>query len=496
MSADGQSKRTAARDPWRDLAAVAFLAANLSWLIPWYRALTLAEHQVSDFSVALLLAVCFLVTYLLTRVLFFLSIKPAIVRPLLAGVLIVAEWIALHSLLNLADPLLDLSSAYLPGGVLSLGLLIPDQVVVAAFVLYLWWLALRFGRDIPSPRLAMAQFRFGLLLHLVFVAVNAVEKLLDPTVVLLIFLPASLLGLAGARIADASRRLGGLVSPFNRGWLGSLVLAIVLVVALAIAGGLLFEAEIGPLALGAIRTAISGLLAFLATPAFLLAYLIGDRLKLLWAQLAGPEQQEAMGTVAPPMSSQGEFTPEGVPLLTQLGQWLAHFQTLFLWLFLLILIVLLIRGFWVVRQRWELIPLELAERQVGDPVEGLRRTLNLQGIMERLRQMRWRYVDRLRAAERIRYIYASLLDLCTDLEVPRQAAQTPLEFLPELENTFATLKGEVGDITRAYVRVRYGEMLETPEEVQLVESGWEQVQREGKRLLRELKAKKLVPKLP
>ena len=87
----------------------------------------------------------------------------------------------------------------------------------------------------------------------------------------------------------------------------------------------------------------------------------------------------------------------------------------------------------------------------------------------------------MQAAERVRFIYAQLMDLCEKLEAPRAAAETPLEFLPELQKLFPEQKAEAETITRAYLRVRYGEFAEDKESLQEVIRAWEELSSAGEK---------------
>jgi hypothetical protein len=84
------------------------------------------------------------------------------------------------------------------------------------------------------------------------------------------------------------------------------------------------------------------------------------------------------------------------------------------------------------------------------------------------------------AAAKIRRIYARMMDMANKLGVPRPPASTPLEFQPILEEMLPDAKEDVGLITAAYLRVRYGEIPETNEEIEQVENAWEQVRTTGK----------------
>jgi hypothetical protein len=79
------------------------------------------------------------------------------------------------------------------------------------------------------------------------------------------------------------------------------------------------------------------------------------------------------------------------------------------------------------------------------------------------------------------------MELSERLGDPRPAAQTPLEFMPTLETTYPGREEDLDDITRAYLRVRYGELPETRQEVDLVEEAWERVRLQGMEQLNEKK---------
>jgi hypothetical protein len=83
---------------------------------------------------------------------------------------------------------------------------------------------------------------------------------------------------------------------------------------------------------------------------------------------------------------------------------------------------------------------------------------------------------RKRAAERIRRIYADLMGLVDEMGHPRVPAQTPLEFLATLDGIFPEMKTQTRVITNAYLRVRYGEIPETSDEIAEVETAWMEIQ--------------------
>jgi hypothetical protein len=106
----------------------------------------------------------------------------------------------------------------------------------------------------------------------------------------------------------------------------------------------------------------------------------------------------------------------------------------------------------------------------------------LRSMQERARQAfdgvaRMNPAARLIAAARIRIIYARLLRLGTRLGEPRAPAATPIEYLECLARVFPAAQDELELITNAYLRVRYGELPETREQVEEVESAWAIIRR-------------------
>lgn len=77
----------------------------------------------------------------------------------------------------------------------------------------------------------------------------------------------------------------------------------------------------------------------------------------------------------------------------------------------------------------------------------------------------------------IRSIYASMAAYAAALGYPRHEAQTPYEYLATLKRIFPYAQTEVTAITEAYIRVHYGELPETKEELQHVRACWKRLQR-------------------
>ncbi len=82
-----------------------------------------------------------------------------------------------------------------------------------------------------------------------------------------------------------------------------------------------------------------------------------------------------------------------------------------------------------------------------------------------------------RTAVSIIKIYQQMIQIGSEVGYPRDAAETPYEYLTTLVKLWPDRKKEVQLITRAYVKVRYGEFPETKEEFEAIKSAWEQVKK-------------------
>jgi hypothetical protein len=118
----------------------------------------------------------------------------------------------------------------------------------------------------------------------------------------------------------------------------------------------------------------------------------------------------------------------------------------------------------------------------------LNRLGNTREALARLTDLKHR--QRLRAAARIRQVYADLMDLCASLGQPRKEAETPLEYLPQLKRLFPQMQAEAMLITHAYNAIRYGQLPETQQEVNEVEVSWQKIKSAGRELASELKQAK------
>jgi hypothetical protein len=247
-------------------------------------------------------------------------------------------------------------------------------------------------------------------------------------------------------------------------------LVVILTVGGAAAASSLLSGQFGRVgsALGWLAQAI---LYVLGLPVLLLAYLIDPLLSRMQSGMGSlPEQKVLLPT------PQIVTADPGDPLLTGPGisfaspEWVLP---VLVWLGGLGIVLLLFRR--ARRQR-------RYRRSPGVETETIRPETGLFGkLLERVQaaaggSTRLKPEQQVRAAARIRQVYAELMDRAAQFGSPRARAQTPLEYLPVLAELFARQDRELGLITEAYLRVRYGELPETQAVINQIEAAWKQIQ--------------------
>ena len=96
--------------------------------------------------------------------------------------------------------------------------------------------------------------------------------------------------------------------------------------------------------------------------------------------------------------------------------------------------------------------------------------------LDRLRSLGQIADRKRRSAESIRRLYASVVDLAEEAGYPRDLAETPYEHRPVLYRAFPGGKQAVDAITEAYVRVHYGEVPDSREEMDQLRRYWRELQ--------------------
>jgi len=299
-----------------------------------------------------------------------------------------------------------------------------------------------------------------------------------------LFLGAGMIALVAARMAALERKRGGRQGAFDRRWLLAVTGLTVLLVGLATFVSSLLTGQVNRIS-AILRNIITAFFTLVSLPFTLLVYLLQpliDAIQRL-TKNAKPFQvaEPALPLVETPLA--GEASSKGSAIWPVIGQVLV-------WVVFLFAVYLLLRrlGSWYISQIQTL----QDERQSLIDAGGLWKMLlaSLRGQFRRAADSlsglpRFGRRERLRAAARVRQIYVDLMDLSTDLGAPRPAASTPSEFLPVIQKVFLDTPQDLVTITQAYLRVRYGVLPETIQEIQAVETAWQRVKTYGERLLKQ-----------
>jgi len=470
---------------WRELAIISLMVMELSWVVPWYRSLTPATYAAGIWRVFFVLLGILLLANLSTRLMNFLDLKIRIRRAVTLVLIILSIFVGLKLLLYETEPLQFGALFNRPFSAMSdVRGLIPDEFLVMVVVLVVYWRGLSLASKYIDPRSVRSNFYLGLGMFLAYILVNTLITGETPGPMLYTFFVAALIAMGAARIFTITQLRGGARNPFNLRWFLGILVTSLLIVGLA---GLVAW-------LASDRTSILGGIGGLAMGIFSVIMLVLiSPLIFIIERLANsiPQASGAMQSVIDALEelrttfggiANNLFNLFDIPSLLN---WMQLLKPFLLWGFVIAISLLIIFSIsrWLLNERLsELDETEgLIER--GDVLDLLRRAI--QDRLERLGQSlrgraRLRPGQRWLAAAKIRRIYARMMDLARQLGVPRPPASTPLEFQPVLEDMLPDGQADVQLITAAYLRVRYGEIPETKEEINEVESAWDNVRALGK----------------
>ena len=485
--------------PWREITILALMVMEVSWIVPWYRSLTPATYAVLPGRAFLVLLMIFLWTHLIVRLMNSLRLRMEVRRIFLAIVFAVSIFFGLKTMLYASQSLSFFELLNRPlSAFTDYRVLIPDEFVVSLVVLASCWRGLSLAQEYIEPVTVKRNFQLGIFMFIGFIFFNTIVTGEVPGFLLYTFFFSGLVAMSTARVSVMGSVRGGGTSPFNRTWLlGMLSSALAVVLLAAVLAGLTAEGGI----LGRIGSVLLGIMVFLAIaivspvifiiPGLARAFpgiseslgALEDRLNALSSNLSGLARNLF-----------GFLNTRG------LLDWIPPLKPFLLWGAVIFVALLISIGLsrWILKEREG----TKDERQsligAGDLLQLLKDALQnrLQRIGEGLAEAaQFRAGRRWLAAARIRRIYSHLMDLCEELEQPRQPAQTPLEFLPTLFELFPPFDSDLKLITNAYLRIRYGEFPESRREVDQVEAAWKRINAAGNALLQEKKLKK-EPRLP
>lgn len=488
-------------NPWREIAILMLVLMEVSWVTPWFRSMTPETYAVSSLRVFIILIGIVLGAHLLVRLMDFIHLKKSIRQGAMIVFIILSILVGIKTLLYAHEPM-SLSELFNRPlrSFADMRTLIPVEFIVIITVLIGSWRGLSIAQEHLGPSSVMDHFWVGIVMYVVFIFVNTIVTGETPGDFFYLFLFSSLVAMCAARMTVVGMLRGGTKNKFNRFWFLGIILAASIVVGLAsLLGGVMGEQF----------TWISALLLGVFGSILVLVWILIDPIISFLIIVLSNIFQNSQGIASLGKSLENiniiiqGFGQRIAEMIGNTGIWrlIARLGPVIKTIILIVIIVLIILGvvawmaikLWRDRERRLLGEDQKTDIKVGNFFQTLLGILR-QGwadainSLEQMTDLKRR--QRIRAAARIRQVYADLMELCVSLGHPRADAETPLEFTIVLNLLFPELHPEVAIITEAYNCVRYGQLPETQQEVEDVESAWKKVDSSGHELLTALKHSK------
>jgi hypothetical protein len=470
---------------WRELAILALMVMELSWVVPWYRSLTPATYALSIWYVFFVLITIFLLAHIATRIMNYLDLKLNIRRGVSLGLIVLFSFIGLKLLLYETESLPLGEFLNRPFRAFSdLRGLIPDEFLVILVVLFAYWRGMSLATIYVDPMSVRGKFYLGLGMYTAYIFVNTLVTGETPGAMLYLFFVASLIALGSARIFTITQLRGGTANPFDLRWFLGIFITTLVIVGLAGFLAWLFSD----------RTSILGGISSLAIGLFGIIMLILVSPIIFLVERLSTAFPDASSTVQNMINALGELRNTFSGLATNLSNifnvpglinWVQLLKPILLWgfVFAVLAAILFSISRWLFQERMSAQDERESIIENVDMIGMLRRAIRkrMDEFGQSLRsRTNLRAGQRWLAAAKIRRIYSHLMELSTRLGETRPPAYTPIEFLPTLEGLLPEGADEMGVITDAYLRIRYGELPETNQEISLVEEAWERVNALGK----------------
>lgn len=473
---------------WQWLAIVSFVLMEMSWVVPWMQSTNGSIAVVPQGVLLFTSAGIVLFTTMILRIAASLALNQQIRRGLMALSLLFALYVGITVMVSptSATTFQGLSTQRVATFADFLNQ-IPAWFWISAIVILSWWRGVWLAKERLGPMLVFDYFRLGIAMFVVFALIGFLVPLarqIYPTVMILTFLFFGLVSLITSRVSIMGNLRGGEKSPFDRRWFLAIGITTFCFVLIAYGTATITTGQSG-IFFGLIGGFLVLIGILLASPLLLLIYIltpsIGSTRDLLPTPAPTLELEPLNGIGAVDPGGSGGFM-----LIDQSQLISPELRGLLLILGFVIVIIFLI---WSVR--WITVQKKVQDDEIER--EYLIENKDLLKVMRELLQNRLRKTsdsirgnrrlsdqERQRAAERIRVIYRDLLELTQDLGYPRQASVTPLEYQSELKYIFAENHKDLELVTQAYLAVRYGELPESENDVNLVNEAWLKIQEQAK----------------
>lgn len=369
------------------------------------------------------------------------------------------------------------------------------DVIIFATIVLVWVRGLQLGQREYSVYRAGLRLRVGGLILAPMVIWLANTRLLwDSTPYILLFFLASLTALAIIRAQEIEQEQQGVILALNPRWLAAVFLASLLVIFTAGTAAVVISGDsasriIGWLAPIWISIRLTGTVAlttllFLLVPVLefieLIINLIGRFLAVVSPWLT--EKWAYLGKIVGkffideriPLSLEGDTILSPEPLnFEEIEKVTVEISRSGQMIILLLSVALILLTALLVNRLYQ-------ETSIGTRLSG--RIQRRPSDQEAEPNFLQRFLGQLglwrdwQTAVSIRRIYHNMLRAADASGYPRLAAETPYEFLRTLAQAWPDNRVETELITTAYVRVRYGELPETSEELQAIRDAWRRLE--------------------
>jgi hypothetical protein len=466
---------------WRELTCVALIIMELCWIAPLYYLLARFPTGIDLQRSFIVLGLILLGAYLQARITEYLALNSIIRTAIFAAYLLIGLWVGLRTLAYFKESITFAETVSRFITTLDhIDIWIPKEFGVCLIVLLVGLDGFSVATGLPDPFRVFRRFWVSILMLILFGLMTPDNPDAMPSSLIYLFLITSLVAMSTARLALLGRLRGSQRIPFDLqralgvGFLGVGLASLSVLVAFLLRSQTIFSLMYSVYLL--VVRAAAVIFAIILLPIYLVLYLILPGIKL-------PASIVGMIQFLVDLFHQIQLFFGRLPLINLSGlfQKLLALKPLVLW----ILVILGLAGILALVRSWTRTrPAvegdELQEYSVtGSLIKNVRADLR-----KRIATMVERLVQRLglgagkrgQAAARIRRIYAELINQSARLGSPRPESFTPLEFLPILTQQFPDSAADLDLITQAYIRIRYGELPEFPQQLDEVETAWERVQ--------------------
>ncbi len=448
---------------WAHASTILLILFELGWILPWFQVWMAETTLPSLWLCALVMGGLMLVSYLAAALMNRMRLLKNMQLGVLIAILIAGLFACEAILLNNGVSLL--------WGLFTLEINVMFTALVTG---WLWYRGFILYYQGIRPVVVWRRFRFGLVAFMFYIFYASVWKLRMPGLAWYIaFLFVGLMAVIFTRIAFVWVVRGTGRSPFDRRWLGSIMGLLTLTLLISGFAGSLLSGQYRMLldAVGTLTHYASIVILFLASIPVILFMLIFYPLVLLLQKLL--ENAKSLDEL--PLEAASSY-PYPYPMASSEvpSQVMMYATSIFCWtLFIVIGVILFLRARRAIVQ--DRMPDPEASEFIlgrGEMLALLRKSLQ-DGWDDAMRRLR--PVAESQVVQRIRRIYAELLALSAKRGSARVPWQTPLEFMPVLDETFPGHSIDAQVITQAYQQIRYGEYPETDEAARDVEGAFDRM---------------------